>query len=179
MIGSHGNKTMELSHKHKAFINAYLKDPARNASKAYKKIYPRVNNETARRNASRLLTNAHISAFIESIEKKTTEKVELDLVWVKEKLKRFSNAKVTDYFEIKGKKLILKNLNNLPAEIIDCIQEVRQTKDGVVIKLVDKKSSVTDIGRTIGAFSDNLNISGFTLAQAIKKRKEELSGTDS
>ena len=163
-----------ISVKQKVFADVLLRDPKRNRIKAYRKIYKVKSDEVAEVNACRLLSNAKVQAYIAEIENKTTKRVELSVQWIKEKLKRFSEAKITDYFEIKSGSVYLKNLHDLPPEIVDCIQEIQETKDGIKIKLVDKKSSVTDLARTFGMFTDNINVTELTFAQALRKRKEEL-----
>ncbi len=168
----------ELSEKRKAFADALLQDPKRDRIKAYRKVYKVKTDKAAEANASRLLSNDKVQAYIAEIENKTTEKVELSVQWVKDKLKRFSEAKITDYFEIRDGGVYLKDLHDLPPEIVDCIQEIHETKDGIKIKLVDKKSSVTDIARTMGMFTDNINVNELTFAQVLKKRKEELENPD-
>jgi phage terminase small subunit len=173
----------KLSGKHKKFADLYLKDPQRNARKAYKAVYgAQIKDAAADAAASRLLKNVKVSAYIESKEKKVTERIvedaSVDAVWVTKKLKRFSEAKITDYFEIKNGGIYLKDLHNLPSEIVDCIQEIQQTKDGIKIKLVDKKSSVVDLGRHLGMFSDNVNIKGnLTLEDYILDLEKEEKST--
>ncbi|MCU7522711.1 MAG: terminase small subunit [Ignavibacteria bacterium] len=169
----------KLSGKHKKFADLYLKDPQRNARKAYKAVYgAQIKDSTADVNASKLLKDTKVSEYIEAKEKKATEEVEVSVTWVKTKLKRFSEAKITDYFEIKNGGIYLKDLHNLPSEIVDCIQEIQQTKDGIKIKLVDKKSSVVDLGRHLGMFSDNVNIKGnLTLEDYILDLEKEEKST--
>lgn len=57
------------------FANEYLKD--RNATRAYLSAYPHVkSSDVARKNGSRLLTNADVKAYIdEQIEKMASEKI--------------------------------------------------------------------------------------------------------
>lgn len=66
----------ELNEKQKQFCLEYLKDF--NATRAYKKIYW-VSDETARPNASRLLTNDNIQEYLASKAQKKVEEAE---VWV-------------------------------------------------------------------------------------------------
>ena len=54
---------MALSPKHRVFCEEYLK--TWNATDAYQAAYPKSSRETARRNGSRLLTNADISEEIQ------------------------------------------------------------------------------------------------------------------
>lgn len=55
---------MTMTEKQKIFADEYLKDL--NGTRAYKSAYPNVKkDETARANASRLLTNANVKAYID------------------------------------------------------------------------------------------------------------------
>ena len=58
-----------MTDKHQIFADEYLKDL--NGTRAYKVAYPSVKkDETARANASRLLTNANVKKYIdEQLEK--------------------------------------------------------------------------------------------------------------
>ena len=51
--------------KHQEFINEYIRLKCSNATEAYQCVYPDCSYEAARRNASRLLTNADILAEIQ------------------------------------------------------------------------------------------------------------------
>ncbi len=65
---------MGMTEKQKRFADEYLIDL--NGTRAYKVAYPRVkNDETARANASRMLTNANVKTYIdEQLEKMHNEK---------------------------------------------------------------------------------------------------------
>lgn len=64
-----------MTEKQKRFCDEYLIDC--NATRAYKSAYPNVkNNETARSNSSRLLTNANVKSYIdEQLEKMHNKKI--------------------------------------------------------------------------------------------------------
>ena len=51
----------------KDFVRFYIEIDFRNATAAYLRAYPRASEETARRNASRLLTNADILKYLSEI----------------------------------------------------------------------------------------------------------------
>lgn len=53
-----------MTRAQKEFINFYIEADFRNATAAYLRAYPRASEETARRNASRLLTNADIQKYL-------------------------------------------------------------------------------------------------------------------
>jgi len=58
-----------MTEKQRRFADELLRDPERNQTRAYMIAYPSVKKaETARANASRLLTNANVSAYIKQRE---------------------------------------------------------------------------------------------------------------
>lgn len=63
-----------MTNAQRIFCNEYLIDT--NGARAYKKAYPNVKkDETARSNASRLLTNANIQSYIEEKMKEKEDKL--------------------------------------------------------------------------------------------------------
>ena len=85
----------KLTDKQKAFCREYVIDW--NGSRAYKVAYPDVkSDETARANASRLLTNANVKTYIEEIQKDLAKLAGISAL---------SNIKhLTDILEAKGDK---------------------------------------------------------------------------
>lgn len=126
--------------------------------------------DTAAVQATENRRKPNIIAFIEQLEKPIKDKLGLNENWVLTKLKGFSETNMMDLFEVdnqtievgKGQRkrkivfqrLRVKDLNKLPRTITDSIQEISQTKDGIKIKLVDKRASVVDIGKNLGMFKD-------------------------
>ena len=74
----------ELNEKQKLFCLEYLKDF--NGTRAYKTAYW-WNDESARRQASRLLTNVHVQAFLKSKTDDIAWKLWLSVEWVLQNLK--------------------------------------------------------------------------------------------
>lgn len=64
-----------MNKKHEQFCLEYIKDF--NGSAAYKRVYPKVNDNTARNNSSRLLANADISRRISELKDKRAKRTEL------------------------------------------------------------------------------------------------------
>lgn len=143
---------MSLNKKHKAFADTYLKDPQRNARKAYKEVYPKVKDNTADVNASRLLKNAKVKEYIDSIEKQTTQQVGIEVSEI------YSGYR--SLIDTCGKKVEKK---------------VGKKKVEVLVDAHNMKGALDSLARIKGLFTDNLNITGLTLAKAIQKRKEELA----
>lgn len=74
---------MKLTPKQQAFADYYIQTG--NATESYKKAYPSCKkDDTARANASRLLTNANVVAYIEEKQKDIDSKRTADMVEVRE-----------------------------------------------------------------------------------------------
>jgi hypothetical protein len=78
-----------------------------------------------------------------------------------EKLLRWANSNITDYFDFgdfkidKGDKteyrfVSVKDLTELPREITDCISEIQETPGGLRIKLIDKLAAVAKLAEING-----------------------------
>lgn len=111
---------------------------------------------TAREIARENLTKPYIKAFIDKLEEPVIKKLNIDENWVLTKLKNFSEANILDYFEINDDGDIkLKDLTKLPDNKIESIESIEQNDKGrIKIKLVDKRASVTHIGKHFGMFKD-------------------------
>lgn len=79
-----------LTDKQLLFCNEYLKDF--NGTRAYKAIYKWVTDETAKVNASKLLTNANIREYLESKKEKIVEKQLVTVERVVDKLQQIVDA---------------------------------------------------------------------------------------
>ena len=78
-----GGVAMKLTPKQQAFADYYLQTG--NAAESYKKAYPSCKkDDTARANASRLLTNANVVTYIEEKQKDIDSKRTADMVEVRE-----------------------------------------------------------------------------------------------
>ena len=62
--------------RHKAFAEEYLAN-GMNGLQAYKKVYPKVNDDTAKSNATKLLTNTYVQSILSTQKEKTATKLEI------------------------------------------------------------------------------------------------------
>ncbi|HBE42012.1 MAG TPA: terminase small subunit [Bacteroidales bacterium] len=156
-----------LTERNKVFCREYIYDW--NGSRSYKVAYPDITDETARVNASRLLTDANIKAYIELIQK--------DL----EKLAGISRLKViNEHLKIAYSSIAhlhntwieRKEFESLTSDQKDCIEEI-STKiarkvqwefnadtekkepidyevEYVKVKLYDKQKSLEAINKMLG-----------------------------
>lgn len=65
---------------------------------------------------------------------------------------------LTDFVEWDGKTVTLKNSADLDAVKRRAIAEISQTKDGVKIKLHDKKGALDSMARHLGMFNDKMTV---------------------
>jgi phage terminase small subunit len=84
----------------KNFVNFYIEQDFQNATGAYQRAYPKASEESARRNASRLLTNADIQEYMSAVLAEIIQRERLPL-----------ERRILDYW--------LKRAFYDPAEIID------------------------------------------------------------
>lgn len=85
----------KLTEKQKIFANEYLVDL--NATRAYKKAYPKVKKDsTARTNGSRLLTNANIKSYIDEQLKKIEDESIADAKEVMQYLSRTMRGEIDE-----------------------------------------------------------------------------------
>ncbi len=61
-----------MNNNHKLFCHEYVKN-GNNGTRAYMEVYSNCTEETARRNASKLLTKTDVKGYIESLQKELKE----------------------------------------------------------------------------------------------------------
>lgn len=160
-------KELGLTKKQDLFCRNYVANGHNGTEAAISAGYSK---HTAKQIATENLSKLYLVEFINTLEKPIKDKLGLDKNWVLTRLKRYSEANITDFFEIKTQDIAvgkgdkkrtlsiqsihLKDLNALPKEMTDCIQEISQTQAGIRLKLVGKRESVVDVGRTFAMFTD-------------------------
>ena len=148
----------KLTRKQEQFCRIYVQNGfnAKNAA-----IEAGYSKKTAYSIGNENLNKPELKQYIENLQKPINEELELSAEWVQRKLKIFSEATITDYFDlVEDKKtktyhIKLKDLTKLPKEKLLAIESIEETKEGKIkIKLVDKRQSVVDIGRSFNMFKD-------------------------
>ena len=88
-----------ITEKQKRFADEWLVDL--NGTRAYKVAYPSVKkDETARVNASRLLTNANVKTYIQERQKEREKRTEITQDSVLRELALIAFAKASDYARV-------------------------------------------------------------------------------
>jgi phage terminase small subunit len=134
-----------LTDKQKLFCIEYCKNF--NATQSYVNVYKTVNFNSARVQASRLLTNDNILSYIDELKKSLTSNLKLEINDILENLTKIAFSDMGNYVEW-GNKLddgnstiedknyaILKDSSLVDTALVT---EIQSTKAGLKIKLADK-----------------------------------------
>lgn len=144
----------ELSERHEAFIREYLLHY--NGTKAYLKIYPDSDYDSARANSSRLIANDNIKERIEHLNKNLEEAAEISRLKV---LKEFMNIGFSSFASFQKDWMTKKEFEDLTEIEKACIasisHEVIQVdksvmKEVVKFKLYDKQRALENINKMLG-----------------------------
>ena len=148
-----------MTEKQRIFADEYLIDL--NATRAYKIAYPRVkNDEVARANSSRMLTNANVAKYIAERMQERQKRTEITQDRVLKELAAIAFAKATDYAEVKDGQVNIKDTANLDEQQIRAIAGIKEGKFGIEVKLNNKEQALELLGRHLGMFKDKLEVSG-------------------
>ena len=129
-----------MTEKQKIFADKYLIDL--NATRAYKVAYPRVkNDDIAAANASRLLRNAKVAAYISERMQERQKRTEVTQDRVIEELAAIAFAKATDFVQISHGNVILTDTSKLSENQIKAIAGIKEGKNGIELKLNDKEKA--------------------------------------
>lgn len=130
-----------MTDKQRRFADEYIIDC--NATRAYKAAYPRIkSDDAARANASRLLTNANVKAYIEA------------------KLDELSSKKIADAREVmEYLTSVLRGESKASVVVVEgCGDGCSKAK--ILAKSPDEKERLKAaemLGRRYGVFKDNIN----------------------
>ena len=157
-----------MNEKQKLFAREYLKDF--NGTRAYKEVY-KCDDNTAKVNASRLLTNANIQKEIQEQANKRLEKVDISIDDVLNELKAIAftdrtkisanvrntimfqeeNGTKKEYFE---NNVIFRETSELDEITRKVISGYKKTQSGFAVETYDKMKALELLGKYLGMFKD-------------------------
>lgn len=180
----------KLTDKQRAFVDEYLIDL--NATRAYKAVYMNVkNDETARTNASRLLTNANVKEYLNKRMKDREKRTEITQDKVLAELAQIAFANGTDFAKVVERPVIMNNsyvmdpdtgqmrtcttvelipTDKLPVDKRKAIAGIKEGKYGIEVSSCDKVKALELLGRHLGMFKDKVEITG------LNEEKSKLDG---
>ena len=157
-----------MTDKQKIFADEYLIDL--NATRAYRVAYPSVKkDETAAQAGSRMLRNVKVAKYISDRMKERQERTEVTQDRVVQELAASAFAKATDYVEIRGGRVVIKDTSQLEDNQIRAIAGIKDGANGIEIKLNDKEKALELLGRHLGMWNDKLDIKTPAIDDSIKE----------
>ena len=167
-----------MTEKQKIFIREYLKDF--NGTRAYKAAYPDCSDESARRLASKLLTNIDIQKAIREQADKQLEKIDIDVNDILRELKAIAFTDRTKISRNVRQKLmeddgriyyednvIFTETDELDEDTKKIIAGYKKTQSGFAVETYDKMKALELLGKYIGMFSENINVNDSTKATSL------------
>lgn len=161
-----------LTNTQKLFCQEYLK-LGMNGTQAYLKVYKSCKKEeTARTNASRLLTNANIKKYIEELQTKVEEKAIVNINMIIEELTAIAFADRTKisknvrnrildrkedgnevvYYE---DNVVFTETDELDEKTKKIIAGYKKTQSGFAVETYDKMKALELLGKYLGMFKDD------------------------
>lgn len=161
-----------LSNNQKLFCQEYLK-LGMNGTQAYLKVYKTCKKEeTARANASRLLTNANIQEYIKELQEKVEEKAVVSIEMIVDELTAIAftdRTKISanvrnrillqeedgtkkEYFE---NNVIFRETSELDERTRKVIAGYKKTQSGFAVETYDKMKALELLGKYLGMFKDD------------------------
>ena len=160
------NESSDLNERQKQFCLLYLK--YYNATKAYQEVYD-VGYDTASSNGSKLLANTKIKAELDRLKEAQRSDLYLESLDIKREWAKQAFADITDFIEFGQEEYITKDSEGNPVIKIGSyvrlkndvevdgtlIQEVRQGRDGVTLKLHDKQKALEKLQESLETSGSN------------------------
>lgn len=151
------NKRTGLTPKQARFVAEYLIDS--NATQAA--IRSGYSPKTAQKQGSRLLSNADVAAAVKAGQAKTAEKLEVTKEMIVDELRKIAFADLRkavawgprQHKELDGtvsNGVTLIDSDELDDDTAAAVAEVGNTREGVKIKLHDKKGALVDLAKMLG-----------------------------
>jgi len=146
--------------------------------------------KTANEQGARLLTYKDVQARISELMEERVKRMQITQDRVIEELAVIAFSKITDYLKVEDleivigyekdkdgqpdkskpitkiiRRVIVLQTSEMPADKIGAIAQIKETRDGMALKLHDKVKALEDLGRHLGMFRDE---------EALELKKQEL-----
>lgn len=172
----------ELTEKQKKFCEEYLLDW--NGTRAYRAAYPDAKVQTAEVNASKLLRNTKVKAYLEEAKKDLARIAGISKLRV---LKEYQKMAFSSIAEMHNTWVTRKEFEELTPEQKACISEIQtqtkvvRTEDGeldtqefVKVKLYDKNRALEGLNKMLGYNEPEEQIQRFNLDNLSTEEKKIL-----
>lgn len=148
-----------MTEKQKIFADEYLIDL--NATRAYRVAYPSVKKEqTAASAAARMLRNVKVAEYIAERMEERQKRTEITQDMVLQELAAIAFARATDYVSVRDGMVQVKDTDQLSDSQIAAIAGIKETQNGIEVKLGSKEKTLELLGRHLGMWNDKINVEG-------------------
>lgn len=111
--------------------------------------------------ANAYLADPRVVSLINDGKRRASDRVNISVDWVLEKLRRIADGSPIDYFKItEHGRLQLADLKNLTDEQRDALKSIKYTANGPAIETHDKVGAVKAIGQFLDMFTEKVEHSG-------------------
>ena len=147
---------MQITPQQELFVRQYVLDL--NATKAVLRSgYAKKN---ARQQGSYLLSKPDIQAAIKARLERRFEKVDIKTDEVLRQIRRLAFANLEGVIEIRNGRTYIADTTSLTKDQMACISEIKETAEGIQVKLISREKMIELLGRHMGMFMDKLEHSG-------------------
>jgi len=146
----------DLTDKQKRFCEEYIIDL--NATQAA--IRAGYSKNRAGEIGYQLLQKTTIQKELQRLKKAREKRTEITADRVLEELAKIGFSNIKDYLAFEDGVLKIYNTEEIPDELAAAIGSIKETKHGTSLKLHDKLKALENLGRHLGMFKDNINLTG-------------------
>lgn len=148
-----------MTEKQKIFADEYLIDL--NATRAYRAAYPNCKKDSSADAAARkLLGNTRIQTYITERMEERQKRTEITQDMVLQELAAIAFARATDYESVRDGMVQVKDTDQLSDLQIAAIAGIKETQNGIEVKLGSKEKTLELLGRHLGMWNDKVNVVG-------------------
>lgn len=159
---------MALTAKQEMFAKEYIVDL--NAAQAA--IRAGYSERTAKQIGQENLTKPDLQKYIQDLMDERSKRVEITADMVLREYAKLGFSNIADYLKVEEKEVMTElgmqtyktvdifDTDTIDRNKLDAVAEIKQTKDGISLKLHDKKGSLDSIARHLGMFNDNVTLKG-------------------
>lgn len=173
------------------FCQEYIK-LGMNGTQAYLKVYKTCKKEdTARTNASRLLTNANIQEYIKKLQEKSEERAVVTIKDIVNELSIIAFGDRTELAQVESKDIVddetkkvigkethlnVTDTDKLSNNAKKIVSGYKKTRSGISVETCDKVKALELLGKYLGMFTETIKIENPEATKILSSISRQLGG---